>query len=126
MRTQAVAGWARLFVASRAAQPGVLEDEERGAAGRGPRNPLWGTRRDGPFLQLRAQRAVGSKRDSPPEVLVPRRRFRTQVPWSSAGPGLTVLSGVEQEKEEAPCPGLVEQLVKLRASRPECALVRET
>lgn len=47
---------------------GVLEDEERGAAERGPRNPEWGTRRGGPFLLLRAQRAVRLKRDSPPEL----------------------------------------------------------
>lgn len=52
---------------------GVLEDE-RGAAGQGQRSPVWGTRRGGPFLEFRARRAVGLKRDYPSE------------PWSgSAG-----------------------------------------
>lgn len=46
---------------------GVLEDEERGAAEQRPRNPVWGTRRGGPFLRLQAQRAVRLKSDSPPE-----------------------------------------------------------
>lgn len=51
---------------------GVLEDEW-GAAGRGQRSPVWGTRRGGPF-EFRARRAVRLKRDYPSE------------PWSgSAG-----------------------------------------
>lgn len=53
---------------------GVLENGERGAVGRAPGNPVWRTSRGGPFLGLRARRAIRLKRDSPSQ------------PWSgSAG-----------------------------------------
>ena len=53
---------------------GVLENGERGAVGRAPGNPVWRTSRGGPFLGLRARRAIRLKRGS-----------RSQ-PWSgSAG-----------------------------------------
>lgn len=83
---------------------GVLEDEERGAAERGPRNPEWGTRRGGPFLLLPAQRAVRLKR-FPSVDLFRKCWFPEDVSGRRCpGPGLPVLTGVEQEKEEAPCP----------------------
>lgn len=53
---------------------GVLENGERGAVGRAPGNPVWRTSRGGPFLGLRARRAIRLKRGSPSQ------------PWSgSAG-----------------------------------------
>lgn len=57
---------------------GVLEDEARGAVGRGPRNLMWGPRRGGPFLGRRARRAVRLKRvplSLGLEVLVSRRQL---------------------------------------------------
>ncbi|EPY81241.1 presenilin-1-like protein [Camelus ferus] len=47
-------GCERIVVAARQ-RAGVLEDEEPGAAGRGPRSPVWGTRRVGQFLRLAAR-----------------------------------------------------------------------
>lgn len=105
---------------------GVLENEARGAVGRGPRNPVWGTRRGGPFFRRRAQLAVRLKREFPSSALVRKCWFPEDSSGRRClGRGLTVLPGVGTgEKRKRLALGLVEQLVKLHALSPECVLVR--
>lgn len=103
---------------------GVLEDEERGAAERGPRNPVW--ERGGAPVSRAPGAGRGRVEETFPFGALVRKCWFPQVISGRRclGPGLTVLTGVEQQKEEAPGAGLVEQLVKLRASCPDCVLVQ--
>lgn len=122
--TRAAAGRARPFVAARVAEP-VSSRMRSGARPSGDRGTPCGNEEGRPV-----SRAPGAGRGRVEETfpfgaLVRKCWFPQVISGRRClGPGLTVLTGVEQQKEEAPGAGLVEQLVKLRASCPDCVLVQ--